>query len=209
MKKLLHKLYKFCGHILCRVFLLYWKTRDALFPPKEDTVLFVAHPDDDTLFFHTFIKEKKPYVVLLMTGWSTIRLLDFFKVMKQYGVRCRAYDLVSALSPKKDPKWIRRLEKQVSESFKAGRFTLCATHNAEGEYGHPSHRAVHEAVVKTVSCPVLTPVSTSEIKNYPLSASVLEEKKDVFRKLYRTEVWVLDELPDWAENEKLVVCKKD
>ena len=209
MKKLIHKIYMFFGHIVCRLCLAYAVVRDKLCPPKADTILFVAHPDDDALFFHSFIKKEKPYVVLLMTGWSVRRLICFFKVMKYYGVKCRAYDLVSAKVSRNDPKWFERLDNEIKNSLHAGHFTCVATHNEEGEYGHPSHRAVHAAVKKLAPCDLITPVFKSVIRNYPLPADVLKDKEYVFRKLYFTEAWTIDELPEWMENEQLTVCPKE
>ncbi len=197
MKKLLHKLYKFCGHILCRVFLLYWKTRDALFPPKTDSILFVAHPDDDTLFFHTFIKEKKPYVVLMTTGWSLRRMPCFFRVMKKYGVRYRAYDLEA-----RDQR-MALLKKHVDEMKKVKNFALCATHNAEGEYGHKMHQRVHQAVLSQMDCPVLCPAGKDTLHQYPLPKSIAQEKNDIFNQIYTTEKFVLDQYGDWVIHEHL------
>lgn len=209
MKKILRKTYKCIGHIFCRICLIYWKLRDKLFPPKEDSILFVAHPDDDTLFFHGFIKDHKPYVVLLMTGWSLRRLFCFFKVMKHYGVKYRAYDLVSADSTKLERKWMCRLKKQVQESYDIGCFQMCATHNAEGEYGHPSHKAVHQAVMSIIDCKVLVPETESELMKWPLSRDDREEKVELFRKLYYTEAWVIDELPGWVNNENLILMRAE
>ena len=93
---------------------MYWKGRDLLFPPKEKAILFVAHPDDDTLFFHSFIKEHKPYVVLCTAGWSLRRLPCFFKAMKRYGVKYRAYDLDTR------DKRIDLLERIVKDILKLG-----------------------------------------------------------------------------------------
>lgn len=198
VKKLLHKIYLFIGVFFNNIRLFFWCIRDKINPPSEKTILFVAHPDDDTLFFHTFIKEHKPYVVLLTDGWSLIRFKDFKKVMKVYGVKYRAYPLHS-----RDNR-INLLEKYICNSFKLGEFNICATHNVEGEYGHEMHIRVHEAVKKHAKCKLLVPALDNDIHNYPLNDSEIKEKKDIFNKYYKTELFVLDMYKKWVENEKLI-----
>ena len=199
----------FCGHIFCRICLVYWIVRDRICPPKSKAILFIAHPDDDALFFLSFVKEQKPYIVLLFTGWSLIRLFDYFKVMRHYGVRFRAYDTVSA-GAYADP--LRRLvvERHVSDCLALGEFELCATHNAMGEYGHSSHRLVHEAVVKMVhgKMPILCPIVEAQIAEHPLNEVLYHEKEQIFKRLYTTEAWALTQYSLWAKNEKLVVCNR-
>jgi LmbE family N-acetylglucosaminyl deacetylase len=178
--------------------LIGWRVRDKIFPPKETAVLFVSHPDDDVLFFHTFIKEHKPYVVLLTTGWSLRRMPCFIKAMRRYGVRFRAYDLQS-----RDTR-TELLQSKIHEMMKTGNFDLCATHNASGEYGHEMHRRVHDAVASVVDCTLLTPVDKDHIRNYPLANEDYKEKVNIFQTIYTTELFVLEQYSEWVENEKLV-----
>ena len=185
------------GHIFCKLCLCYWTLRDYLFPPKEKSILFVAHPDDDTLFFHSFIKEHKPYIVLCTAGWSLRRLPCFFKAMKYYGVKYRAYGMGTR------DKRIKLLERHVRAAFKIGKFDLCATHNAEGEYGHEMHQRVHNAVINNSTVPIMVPVSSESLKKHPLNKDIVKEKIKIFRYIYTTETWVLDQYTDWVCNEKL------
>lgn len=197
MRNLLHLLYLFIGHIFCRICLMYWKGRDMLFPPKEKAVLFVAHPDDDTLFFHTFIKENKPYVVLCTAGWSLRRLPCFFRAMKQYGVKYRAYDLGT-----RDMR-MDLLEGIVKEVLDIGHFEICATHNATGEYGHEMHQRVHQAVISQAKIPVWVTVNAKRIGDFPIDAKNFEEKRYIFSNIYTTEKWVLEQYSMWVNHEKL------
>ena len=195
--KFFHSYYKLIGHIFCKMCLCYWLLRDFISPQKEDAVLFVAHPDDDTLFFHTFIKKHKPYVVLCTAGWSLRRLPCFFRAMKQYGVKYRVYDMGT-----RDTR-VAILEKHIKSVLRRGNFKLCATHNAEGEYGHEMHKRVHQAVLKHAKVPVWMPVCAERINGFPLSEDVVEEKRFIFNTIYTTESWVLDQYSDWVVNEKL------
>ena len=207
MKNAIHKIYYLLGSLFCYICLLWWKLRDFVSKPDNESILFVAHPDDDTLFFHSFIKANKPYVVLLFTGWSIKRLLCFFKVMKYYGVRYRAYPTISASSYSNDRRR-KATEQHISDCLNIKSFTLCATHNSEGEYGHPTHKLVHESVVKTADIPILTPVTQDDIADYPLDKKTLDEKLWIFEHLYTSELWTATELSLWMNNEKLVCCEQ-
>lgn len=198
IRKILHKIYLFVGRLLTNIRLCFWRLRDKINKPTEKSVLFVAHPDDDTLFFHNFVKEQKPYVVLLTTGWSLRRYPCFKKVMKYYGVKYRAYNLKS-----RDTR-VNLLEKYVNEMLTLLNPQICASHNVEGEYGHEMHVKVHNAVKKLVNCKLLVPVSDSEIVNYPLCDEIIKEKTMIFNKFYTTEKFVLDQYSKWVENEKLI-----
>lgn len=195
--KLLHFIYVLIGRLICKIGLCYWSLRDLLSPPKSNAILFVAHPDDDTLFFHTFIKEHKPYVVLCTTGWSLRRLPCFIKTMRNYGVRYKAYDLES-----RDTR-VELLEKYIHSSMLKGEFDIVATHNAQGEYGHEMHRRVHHAVMKYSQIPVFVPVCAEKILDFPLDEYVVAEKKDIFNNIYTTESWVLEQYAEWVGHEKL------
>ena len=198
IKKFLRIIYLFVGHSTAKIRLCYWRLRDKIKPPTEKAVLIVAHPDDDTLFFYNFIKEYKPYAVLLTTAWSLRRYPCFKKVMKFYGVKYRAYDLDTR------EKNIELIEKCVGEVLSLINPEICVTHNCEGEYGHEMHVKVYNAVNKLVNCKLLVPVSDSEIVNYPLCDEIIKEKTMIFNKYYTTEKFVLDQYSKWVENEKLI-----
>lgn len=197
IRRSIHIIYVLVGKTLNGLRLCYWCMRDFINRPKEKAVLFVAHPDDDTLFFHTFIKEYKPYVVLLTSAWSFWRYPCFKKAMKYYGVRYRAYALDT------DDSKTKLLEKRISNVIKLVNPQICATHNVQGEYGHEMHKRVHNCVKKMVECKLLTPVSDKNIEKYPLSSDEIDEKTMIFNSFYTTETFVLDEYNKWVVNEKL------
>ena len=182
---------------MCRVCLCWWVLRDKVSPPTSDAILFVAHPDDDTLFFHTFIKRHKPYVVLCTTGWSLRRLPCFFRAMRHYGVRFRAYDMET-----RDTR-TELLERHIRHALQVGRFKFCATHNASGEYGHIMHQRVHNAVAKLARIPISAPVDTAYISRYPLPEEEVAEKRHIFNHIYTTERWVQEQYQTWVNNEQL------
>lgn len=204
-KGIIHKLYRLIGSLVCRCVGVFQDMRDLFSRPKNETILFVAHPDDDALFFHSYILEKKPYIVLLFTGWSLRRLRDFLGVMKKYGVRCRVFDTLSAKAYA-DAKRREKTRQNVEHCLKKGNFRECLTHSATGEYGHSTHRLVHEVVCQVVgdSMPVFVPVDRMQIQKYPLSANLVKSKTRVFTEGYKSEQFVMNEYKDWFLNEKII-----
>lgn len=198
MKKLLHPIYVAFGHIICRFFLIKTKIYDKIHPIETDTVLFVTHPDDDTLFFHQSIKEYNPYIALMVTGWSIKRLSDFKKTMNYYGVRFRAYD-----TNENSKKAKRRIQKQISEVLELKDFKRCLTHNSEGEYGHKNHQLVHNCVVELVDFETFVPASVHDIEKYPIDVESIKEKEYIFNNFYKTETFVLEQYSVWVNHEKL------
>lgn len=199
MKEIKLFIKKVIGHILCGTCLVYWNIRDIIFPPQEKSVLFVAHPDDDTLFFHSFIKTYKPYVVVMTAGHSVNRLRCFSRNMRRYGVKFRVYDQET------DDARESLVRKRVRHIMNTGNFELCATHNAQGEYGHPMHICVHNAVISEARCPILVPELQENIRKYPLPHMEIEEKRRIFYDIYQSELFVLNVWPHWVENERLVI----
>ena len=201
MKSIVHSIYKAIGHIICRVRLCLWTVRDCVHRPTEKAILFVAHPDDDALFFHTFIQENKPYVCLMTTGWSLRRMACFSRMMKMYGVRYRAYDMET------DDSREELLTKRVRKMLATGSYSLIATHNSEGEYGHEMHQRLHRCVKAAAGASILCPVSGANIKKHPLPAQAYKEKQEIFEHIYTTERFVLEQYAEWVSNEKLEIVE--
>ena len=202
MKKILHDIYWGLGIVLCQALLVYWTIRDIFKKPTTKTVLFVAHPDDDTLFFHEFIKKNKPYVCLLTTGWSLRRMPCFFKTMNEYGVRFRAYPL------KTDDDREDLIQKYIGDVLKIADFEVIGTHNKSGEYGHIQHARIHRCVCETIKKKknkyhLYCPVEKDYIMQFPLSTDSINEKTHIFNDFYTTESWVLIENDEWVKHEQL------
>lgn len=197
MKKFLHLIYKLIGYLFNFIMFIYWSVRDYLFPIKSKAILFVAHPDDDTLFFHQFIKENNPYVILITTGWSLRRIPGFMKNMNEYGVRYRFYWLETNDTRK------TKIKNIINKSLQLSTFSICATHNAEGEYGHEMHKRISECVNEVVNIPVLMPTIEEKMKEYRVVDNQLNEKIDKFNRFYSTELFVLEQYSFWMSHENL------
>lgn len=200
MRLLLHGIYELLGHLNAFIVNIYYSIRDSIAPPNEKAVLFIAHPDDDVLFFHTFIMKEKPYVVLLTTGGVLKRVIPFCRAMHFYRVRYRTFDMPSR-AVEKEALIVKRIQNILNRST----FEICATHNYEGEYGHIMHRCIHRCVSGCWKGDIFVPYNESEIKQHPLSQNVLEEKRKIIKTFYRGEYPTLQKLRIWIEHEGLKV----
>lgn len=199
MKKILHSIYKKLGFILYSIHQSIFKIEIKIKPIKEKSILFVAHPDDDVLFFNRIMKTEKPYVVLATTGFSIIRIKEFKKAMKYYGLRYNYYSLESR-DERED-----KLLSIISSEIKNGNFEKCYSHSPSGEYGHIMHQRVGNAVGKAVkNCRIFTTVSADEIdrKENELSEKEKAEKINIFKTIYSSQDFVLDEYSVWVSHEK-------
>lgn len=199
MKKFLHSIYKIIGFILCEIHQIIFKIAIKIKPVKEKNILFVAHPDDDVLFFNRIMKNEKPYVVLLTTGFSIIRMKEFKSTMKYYGLRYNYYGLET-----RDER-TDKLESIIESELKNGSFEKCYSHSPSGEYGHEMHKRVGNAVRNVVkNCRLFTTVSADEIgeKENELSEEEKAEKIKIFKTIYSSQDFVLDEYSVWVSHEK-------
>lgn len=193
------------GCIYGHICMIYYQIHYTILPPKSRSILFVAHPDDDTLFFHTFIKKNKPFVVCMSTAYSWRRLWSFQRTMRYYGVEHCAFCLAN-FDKRED-----RMRRYIKQCLKCGQFSVCVTHAQNGEYrtaqtnhGHEMHMRVHRLVVELVDLPVLTTVGPDEIKQYPIPEEEYQEKVWIYKNFYTTELFCLSDFDDWMKHEKIV-----
>ncbi|MCI7333638.1 MAG: hypothetical protein MSH34_01800 [Oscillospiraceae bacterium] len=166
-------------------------------PIRENTVLFVAHPDDEALFFHTVLKKEKPFVALMTTGKSLRRIKEFKKAMKYYGVHYTYFPLTSR-DKRED-----LLLKNVRLVLSRGNFEKAYTHSVSGEYGHEMHKRVNKAVTAVFEGQIYTTVTEQENAALPeLSQETVEEKISVFKNIYTSQLFVLDMWQNWVRREK-------
>ena len=181
------------------VHLFFSEIKKKFSPVEEKSILFVAHPDDDVLFFNRIMKTEKPYVVLLTTGCSLIRVREFRKAMKHYGLRFNYYPLESR-DERED-----KLAKIIEKEMKSGSFEKCFTHSPLGEYGHVMHKRIGRIVPENVYCRVFTTVSEDELDRTEneLSEEEKKEKIGIFNDIYSSQDFVLELYSQWVTHEKI------
>lgn len=204
MKKVIRFVYRCSGYLICALHNLFYPVSLKLNPIKEKTVLFVAHQDDDVLFFHSFMKKEKPYVVLVSTGFSLTRMKEFKAAMKHYGLRYN-YHCLKSRDERTD-----KIESIIKKEFSRGEFTLCCSHSESGEYGHIMHKNIGKAVKKLSPCRTLSTLGKDKIggDEYELDEPEIEEKINLFKCIYRSQLFVLDEYKIWVTHEGLTEVKR-
>lgn len=205
MRKFIRSIYKKIGMIFCLLHGVFEAVKVKIFPVKEKSILFVAHPDDDVLFFNRIMKTEKPYVVLLTTGSLMIRLKEFKKAMKYYGLRFNYYPL-DTQDERED-----KLASIIKSELKKGNFEKCFSHSVNGEYGHVMHKRVGRAVLENAECRLFTTVSADETdkKENELTEDEKKEKINIFRTIYSSQNFVLDEYEMWVYHEKTAEVRND
>lgn len=198
MRKIKLWIHKILGSIYCKLMLIICNIRDFRKKQNTDALLIVAHPDDEVLFFHKYLQNHKPYVLVLSGGDSWFRTKSFMKVMKIYGLNGRIYDMGT------DDLNSDLIKKRIKRTRSLGEFRTIATHNSDGEYGHKLHQCVHSAVVDLCGDDVLVPVARNEIEHYPIPNEDYDFKVNVFKTVYTSELFVLDLWQDYLKNEKLI-----
>lgn len=118
----------------------------------RSALAIVAHPDDETIWLGgTILKYKN----LDWTIFSLCRRSDrdrapkFFKVCEYYGARGLMTDLddENRLTIKQTLPVIKKI---ILKELRGKEFDFIFTHGANGEYGHPRHKGVHQVVKQLI-----------------------------------------------------------
>ena len=110
-----------------------------------DKIMIVAHPDDEALFGGAeLLSYPKEYKVVVVDEYhSKIRRKEFKDSMEFIGIT--DYEHWTGYKGGED----YHREKLIYELLRVLRerkYTKIVTHNKQGEYGHPRHRALHDVL---------------------------------------------------------------
>jgi len=161
--------------------------------PKR--IMVVAHPDDEFIFGgEALLRDPRDWYVVVVThgpgapGADPLRQLEFSESMREIGIPQGQYEMLDFPDGKHQLGWDRvRLLRHVRAIVRRYRMTTVASHNAEGEYGHPQHRLCHETLR-----PLLTHVfSTTAREDFSARRAWLYDNV-----LYRSQLRVLCGLRD-------------
>jgi hypothetical protein len=172
-----------------RVKSLVWKVKLPTLAAVADfeNILFIAHPDDDVIFFYDFIKEYKPLVVCLTNGDNLARRTEFIFAMRAFGVKGVIHDFKDVVN---EPLPDFELERIISHYLSLKTWHAVATHNAEGEYGHMHHMQISNCVRKLVnfsSSVLLMPPVLKELETPKFLAKNINAKVNFLEKFYITQ----------------------
>ena len=158
-----------------------------------DKLMITEHPDDEALFggaeLLTHSKEYK--VVVVDENHSEVRREEFISSMKYIGIE--DYEHWTGYKGGED----YHREKLIYELLRVLReqdWTKIVTHNKNGEYGHPRHRALHE-ILNHLRPEILWQFDKGRIR---LPKNILNRKRDLL-KVYKSQSGVLDWFSPWYE----------
>jgi LmbE family N-acetylglucosaminyl deacetylase len=118
---------------------------------KKKVLVIVAHPDDETIWMGgTLLKNKYNWdttIISLCRKKDIDRAPKFGKVCLEYNARGFMSDLDD--SEEGDYKKINSddIIKRILQ-YSKGSYDYVFTHGENGEYGHPRHKEVHNAVIE-------------------------------------------------------------
>lgn len=108
---------------------------------KYDSLMIVAHPDDETIWGANHLKNGNYLVICITNGDNETRSKEFYEVMKQVGSKGIMLTYPDKTNGKKDD-WKSSKEaitKDIQYIIKQNHWKEIVTHNPDGEYGHPHH----------------------------------------------------------------------
>ena len=155
--------------------------------------MITAHPDDEALFGGSeLLTHSKEYKVVVVDEYhSEVRREEFISSMKYIGIE--DYEHWTGYKGGED----YHREKLIYELLRVLReqdWTKIVTHNKNGEYGHPRHRALHE-ILNHLRPEILWQFDKGRIR---LPKNILNRKRDLL-KVYKSQSGVLDWFSPWYE----------
>ena len=157
-----------------------------------DKIMIVAHPDDEALFGGAeLLSHPNEYKVVVIDEYhNDIRRREFLDSMRFIGIH--EYEHWTGFKGGED----YHREKLIYELLRVLRerkYIKIVTHNTNGEYGHPRHRACHD-ILAHLRPELLWCFDRGE----RLSDEMIEKKKELLQ-VYQSQVGVLDWFNPWHE----------
>ena len=118
------------------------------FQSDAKNVMFVAHPDDETLWGGNGLYKDKYLVVCITCGVDARRVEEFKKVMDVTGddyMMLSYPDLVDGKRSRWDDEW-DAISSDIDKILGLKEWDLIVTHNPDGEYGHIHHKMTNKLV---------------------------------------------------------------
>lgn len=171
-----------------------------------DKILFVAHPDDEIIFFGSCLLREPGWLVVCVTGGrNRTRAREFAGAMREVNAAWVMWNFSDGM----DITWNRRkLVSKISKVLETGTlWKKVVTHNAEGEYGHWQHKQLHRAVADAYRGGSLwisvESAGLAEVENL-LPMDLQQSKREIIRRFYPSQEFVLTEYQEYFAYEKQV-----
>lgn len=117
-----------------------------------DSLMIVAHPDDETIWGGAHLLEGKYVVVCITNGNNRTRRKEFSKVMKETNSIGIMLSYPDKTNGEKD-NWDTcrdKIQDDLSQIINKKQWDIIVTHNPDGEYGHIHHQMTSD-IVTTLS----------------------------------------------------------
>lgn len=114
---------------------------------QAKNLMIVAHPDDETIFGYSQLREGDWYVVSVTNGDHPVRSREFGTAMDALGLKHEMWAFKDEWGGGFDP---YRVGQWVRDLMGRGNFQKVVTHNGLGEYGHTQHSSLHVIVKENV-----------------------------------------------------------
>lgn len=178
---------------------------------KYDSLMIVAHPDDETIWGSNHLQNGNYLVVCITNGDNDIRSKEFYEVMKQTG----SHGIMLKYPDKTDGKrdnWKsskNAITKDIQYIIKQNHWQEIVTHNPDGEYGHQHHIMTNRIVTRLAKQEgytdelyyfgkyikkkqITNSIEKKELSN-PLSDKNIKDKEQL-TKLYKSQKKVMHNL---------------
>lgn len=173
---------------------------------KKETLIIVAHPDDETIWLGGNLLESKDKktIISLCRKKDRDRAPKFRKACEMFHAKGYMFDLDDAESGKYKDISNKDIIKRVLEITKKKKYDVLYTHGKNGEYKHIRHKQIHNAVNEMLNRKLLSAkevffFSYHKVKNnfqgyaiynsnadklIKLKKPYLEMKKQIIQKIY-------------------------
>ena len=150
-----------------------------------DKIMIVSHPDDEALFGGAELSSHpEEYKVVAIDEYQNdIRRREFLDSMRFIGIH--EYEHWTGYKGREDY-FREKLIYELLRVLRERKYTKIVTHNTNGEYGHPRHRACHDILAH------LRPEKLWVFDRGDLLDDELIEKKRELLKVYKSQEDVLD-----------------
>ena len=175
-------------------YFIHYKIRNLKFNIEDvDKILFIAHPDDEVVFFSQQLISKDGWLVVCITnGGNKIRSREFINSMNKFNARYKILNFEDGYMVKwNEKKVINKINKILNMRKE---WDIIVTHNYEGEYGHFQHKELNR-IIKSI-CNDRKVYITSlngglEVEKNKLSLKKKLQKEKLMKELYKSQKFVI------------------
>lgn len=166
-----------------------------------DKLMFVAHPDDESIFGGAALFREKGWKVICLTnGNDSIRSKEFHQAMKMVGASYEIWDYPDIYGGSFDVQLVGKDLKKVISHYRSSRIV---THNLCGEYGHNQHKSLS----KILHDQGLDNLYVFDTSNDVIPFHLLRKKLNLLS-IYRSQMHAIEELMPYILYEKIVQYDK-